>query len=206
MSIADPPTVAALDIDVPVQPPFRPLTASDLEAFPSELPSAGLVDYELDNGRLVIIMAPPGGVHGSVQHRISGYLFSQGELKGHGRGFTETGVILWRNPDRVVSPDVAFIANKSLPTRLSPEGYLETIPGLVVEIRSKGDSVDFVRRKVQHYLKAGVEIVCVVDPTTKTVAIHAAGKAVVTLSESDVLTLPTIIPDFSLPLADVFRE
>jgi Uma2 family endonuclease len=205
MSIAAPPIVPAADVDIPVQPPFRLLTASDLEAFPSELPSAGLVDYELDNGRLVLIMAPPGGVHGSVQLRISGYLFSQGELKGHGRGFTECGVILWRNPDRVVSPDVAFIANKALPTRLSPEGYLETIPGLVVEIRSKGDSAAFVRRKVEHYLKAGVEVVWVVDPTAKTVEVYSAA-GVVSYGEADLLTLPTIIPDFSLPVADVFRE
>jgi Uma2 family endonuclease len=104
-----------------------------------------------------------------------------------------------------VSPDVAFIANKALPTRLSPEGYLETIPGLVVEIRSKGDSAAFVRRKVEHYLKAGVEVVWVVDPTAKTVEVYSAA-GVVSYGEADLLTLPTIIPDFSLPVADVFRE
>jgi Uma2 family endonuclease len=151
-------------------------------------------------------MAPLGGIHGSLQHRISGYLFVHGEQTGVGRGFTETGFILWRNPDRVVSPDVAFITRKSLPACMSPEGYVETIPQLVVEIRSKNDSLDYVRRKVEHYLKAGVEIVWVVDSATKTVAIHSTDKEVATLGEGDSLAMPTIIPDFSLPVADVFRE
>jgi hypothetical protein len=57
MSIVESPTLS--ELDVPVQPACRPLTAADLEAFPAEIPS-GPIDYELDNGRLVLIMAPPG--------------------------------------------------------------------------------------------------------------------------------------------------
>lgn len=36
-------------------------------------------------------------------------------------------MILRRNPDRLVGPDGVFIANRNLPLRYSPEGYLETI-------------------------------------------------------------------------------
>jgi Uma2 family endonuclease len=203
MSIADPLTLP--DVDVPIQPAHRPLTASDLEAFPEELPS-GPVDYELDNGRLVLILAPPGDEHGAVQLNIGAYLKFWGEFKGHGQARTETGLILWRNPDRVVTPDVMFAASKSLPLRTSPEGYWETIPEFVVEVRSKNDSSDFVRRKVEHYLRAGVEVVWVVDPSKKTIELHSVGHEVVKCGTPDILTLPNIIPDFSLPVADVFRE
>ena len=34
-----------------------------------------------------------------------------------------------RNPDTVLSPDVAFISKSKLPVRVTSEGYLETIPG-----------------------------------------------------------------------------
>ncbi len=202
MSLVESPT--APNFEVPIQPPHRLLTAADLEAFPTEIPS-GPIDYELDNGRLVFIMAPPSGVHGSLQSRIAGQLYMHGEMRGLGKSYTEVGLILWRNPDRVVAPDAAFIAAKSLPARLSPEGYLETIPELVVEIRSKGDSAAFVRRKVDHYLKAGVEAAWVVDPEANTIEVHSGGK-VVPYGMADSLTLPTIIPDFSLAVADVFRE
>ncbi len=62
---------------------------------------------------------------------------------------TEVGIVLWRNPDRVVGADVVFVAKKSLPIQRTKEGYLETIPELVVEIRSKNDSLKYVERKVR---------------------------------------------------------
>jgi Uma2 family endonuclease len=187
-----------------IQPGQRLFTAADLEALPIELPS-GPVDYELDNGRLVL-MVPPGNIHGAAQSNIVTQLKIQGELKGHGKARTEVGVVLWRNPDRVVTPDVLFIANKSLPIKESHEGYLETIPELVIEIRSKNDSVKYVQRKVQHYLKAGVEIVWVADPQTRSIAVHSLSREPVILKESDTLQLPIAIPGFSLSVAEVFRD
>jgi Uma2 family endonuclease len=204
MSIVDPPMLS--EQDVAVQPVVRPLTAADLEAFPCELPSGWPVDYELDNGRLVLIMAPPGDVHGAAQSNVAAYLKMHGEHKGHGKARTETGLILWQNPDRVVTPDVMFAAKKSLPLRISPEGYWLTIPELVVEVRSKNDSMKYVERKIEHYLKAGVEIVWVVDPTTRTVAIHTASGSPLVRGQEDVLELPGLITGFSLPVTDVFRD
>ncbi len=189
----------------PLETSTRLLTAADLVAFPSDLPS-GPIDFELDNGRLVPIMVPPGNLHGAAQLRIGTQLMVQGELKGFGKARTEVGVILWKNPDRVVTPDVLFIANKSLPIHTSPEGYLETIPDLVIEIRSKNDSLKFVEQKVRDYLKAGVEVVWVADWTTRTVNVHTKANEVAALTATDVLTLPGLIPDFSLSVADVFYE
>ena len=188
-----------------VQPAQRLFIAADLEALPTELPS-GPIDYELDNGRLVFIMVPPGDIHGAAQLNIGTQLKLQGELKGHGKARTEVGVILWRNPDRVVTPDVLFIAKKSLPIRTSREGYLETIPNLVVEIRSKKDSLKYMQRKVQHYLKAGVEIVWIADWSAMTVTAHTAKDEPIVYSETDTLQLPDLIPGFSLRVADVFRD
>ena len=75
-----------------------------------------------------------------------------------------TWASFWRNPDRLVGADAVFIANSSLPIRESSEGYLETIPDLVVEVRSKNDTLPAVQRKVDDYLTAGVKVVWVVDP------------------------------------------
>jgi Uma2 family endonuclease len=193
----------------PVLQPFdstpRLFTVADLEELPSDLPS-GPIDYELDNGRLVFIMVPPGDIHGAAQSNIVTQLKIQGECEGHGKARTEVGVILWRDPDRVVTPDVLFIAKKSLPIKRSREGYLETIPELVVEVRSKNDSLRFVDRKVAHYLKAGVEVVWVVDPAAKTVTAHTSQGARMDFAETDTLQLPGLIPSFSLPVVNIFQE
>ena len=75
-------------------------------------------------------MPPPGDIHGSSQVKFGTFLMIQGEYKGLGKVRTDVGVILRRNPDRVVSPDALFVATASLPLRRSREGYLETIPDL----------------------------------------------------------------------------
>src|SRR3954452_2052330 len=116
----------------------RLLTVADLAILPRTLPS-GDVKYELNDGRLVV-MAPPGDLHARRQAKIIRYLDSEGEEMGLGEVRGEVAIILRRSPDRVVGADAAFILTKSLPVQKSPEGYLLTIPELVVEVRSKNDS------------------------------------------------------------------
>jgi Uma2 family endonuclease len=189
----------------PLLEPVMPLlTAADLAAMPDELPT-GPVKYELDNGRLIITPAP-GRPHGKCQSRIVSALYTQGELKGHGETLTESGVILWRNQDRILGPDVAFVANSSMPVRESQEGFLETIPDLVVEVRSKNDTLRFLERKADDYLKAGVTVVWLVDPKRKTVAERRGGGATHVYQESDTLVCSDVIPSFRLPLAELFKE
>jgi Uma2 family endonuclease len=188
----------------PAEPPARLLTVADLAALPSELPS-GPVRYELDNGRL-IIMAPPGDVHGAVEANLTADLKTQGERKGLGKvRCGEVGIVLWRNPDRVVGADVVFIAKSSLPLRLSPEGYLETIPHLVVEVRSPNDSQPEVDRKVQDYLRAGVHVVWVADPQAQTVTACRRGQEPQVFAAADTLTAPDVLPGFQVQVQDVFQ-
>jgi Uma2 family endonuclease len=165
--------VAAASRIKPAPPRERLLTVADLAALPSELPS-GTVRYELHNGRLVIV-PPPGDIHGAVQSNTVTEFKVQGERRRLGKARSDVGVILWRNPDHVLAPDALFIANASLPLRLSPEGYLETIPDLAVEVRSKNDTDKEIADKVKDYLKARVKVVWVADPDTKTVTAYRRG-------------------------------
>lgn len=183
----------------------RRWTVADLAALPDELPS-GPVRYELDNGAL-ITMSPPGELHGAYEANLITELKVQGERRGLGKARSgDVGIVLWRNPDRVVGADAAFVAAASLPIRRSPEGYLETIPDLVVEVMSPNDTRPEVQRKVDDYLRAGVRVVWVADPARRTLAIHRPGQAVETLGEADTLTVPEVIPGFALRVADAFVE
>ena len=191
--------------NLPPLPPPKPrlLTVADLAALPDELPS-GPIKYELDNGNLVVI-APPGDTHGAAQNKIGAYLFLHGELVGHGKAYGEVGVILRRNPDRVVGPDACFVANASLPVKLSAEGYLETIPDIVVEVRSKNDTISELERKAGEYLAAGAKLVWVIDPLRSVVVVYEAGHAPRTLGPADALTADGIIPGLRLSITDALR-
>jgi Uma2 family endonuclease len=180
-------------------------TVADLAAMPSEFPS-GTVRYELDNGRL-ISMSPTRNDHGAVESKIDFALQAQGERRGLGKvRVGEVGIILWRNPDRVVGADAVFIANASLPIRQSPEGYLETIPELVVEVVSKNDTRAYTQRKVGDYLHAGVRVVWVADPRRRTITVHRRDVEPVVLHEQDVLTVEDVIPGFQLPVREALEE
>jgi len=187
-----------------VQPSVRLFTVADLAAMPTHLPS-GDVDYELDKGRL-IIMVPPGHIHGSTQASLAIEIGVQGQRRGHGRVYTETTVVLSRNPDTVVVPDAAFVVAAKLPVRESREGYLETIPDLVGEVRSKNDTVAELDRKVADYLTAGVRVVWVADPESKTIAAHRAGSQSRIYRESDTLTIDDVIPGLKLNVADIYSQ
>jgi Uma2 family endonuclease len=185
-------------------PPERCFTVADLAAMPSELPS-GPVCYELDNGRL-IAMSPPGAIHGKIESNITFHLMAQGEMRGLGKVLCgEAAVILWRNPDRVVGTDVLFVANASLPMNLSSEGYLETIPELVVEVRSKNDTEAAVGRKIEDYLKAGVRVVWDVDQSKFTVTAHRNGQSPHVFTDADTLVVEDVNPGFQLAIRDVFQ-
>ena len=191
----------------PVTPPPVPrpaqrlLTAADLAVFPTELPS-GTVRYELNDGVLVV-MSPPGFRHGRTAALIAAELLLQGERQGLGEASDEVGVVLGRSPDRVVGPDAAFILAKSLPARVSPEGYLETIPEFVVEVRSKNDTTPEVVAKVAEYHTAGVQVVWVLDPDDKTVTAHRAGQPPTVLTTADTLT-DALLPGFAVPVDRLF--
>jgi Uma2 family endonuclease len=59
--------------------------------------------------------------------------------------------------------------------------------------------------KIAEYLNAGVVVVCVVDPADKTAELHHSTRPAVTLTIDDELTLPEILPGFSLPLRRLFK-
>ena len=187
----------------PPVPSPRLLTCADVIALPESLPT-GDVRYELDNGRLVIL-APPGDLHGAIQLNIGYELKRQGELAGHGKARTEVGIVLWRDPDRLVGADVAFVAKSSLPLKVTNEGYLETIPDLIVEIRSRNDTLAELMAKARDYLTAGVRIVWLVDPPSRAVLAYHGQSEPQQLGENDALDAGDVIPGFRLTVSDILQ-
>ncbi|MBY0513451.1 MAG: Uma2 family endonuclease [Gemmataceae bacterium] len=177
------------------------LTAADVARLPTSLATTD-VDYELHDGRLVI-MSPPGYRHARVGSRFAAMLYLHGELAGHGVACDEVGVLLRRNPDHLLGPDAAFLTSASLPPRLSPEGYLLTVPELLVEVRSKSNTQPEVDEKVRDYLAAGAVLVWVADPEARTLTVYRSGSAEQVVRDADTLTCP-LIPGFAVPVANLF--
>lgn len=149
-------------------------------------------------------MSPPGYRHGRIQSTLVAYLKDFGEWRGLGHAYTDIGVVISRNPDTVYSPDVAFISSARLPVHESKEGYCETIPDFVAEVRSKNDSSAELARKAEAYLAAGVQTVWIVDPIANTVTVEEPGVPPQSFAAGQTLPPPRALADLRLGVDQLF--
>ena len=148
-------------------------------------------------------MIPAGGDHGEVTAELARIIGNHVHDHSLGRVYgAETGFLLARNPDTVRAPDCAFVRARHAP--VSSRGFVPQAPDLAVEVLSPDDRPGYVREKVAEWLESGTEIVWVVDPRQRTVAIHGGGSSGRTLRESDVLPGGELLPGFEIPVADLF--
>ena len=170
---------------------------------PAVLPDDGWF-YELIEG-VPIRMSPSFGQPGMVASVVVARFVVLAEPGNLGRVFTaDPGFLLARDPDTVVAPDVAFIRTERMPPRSEWRRFMPP-PDIAVEVVSPSDRKGDVADKVARYLAAGVPLVWVFWPASRTVDVHAADREVVVLGEGGVLDGGDVLPGFRLPVADVFR-
>ena len=148
---------------------------------------------------------PAGELHGKIVTRLGGALFGFVEPRSLGTLFaSDSGVWLERDPDTVREPDIAFTSVQRLPLDAWNTGYAEVVPDLVVEIASPRDSRRELHDKARMWLSHSVRLVWVVHPATRTVDVHSAGGAVITLAENEALDGLDVLPGFSCTVTAVF--
>jgi Uma2 family endonuclease len=108
------------------------------------------------------------------------------------------------NPDTVRGADVCFFSYDRLPKGEVPEGLLPNPPDLVIEVRSPSDRWNDLFIKVGEYLKTGVRVVVVLDPSSTTASVYRDDEIQQVLHNSDPLTLPDVLPGFSVPVDRLF--
>ena len=157
---------------------------------------------ELVRGRL-IVREPAGYRHGAVTMSLAGRLFQHVNLTGAGDLLTaETGFTLFRNPDTVRAPDVAFVRRERVPAERS--GFAELAPDLVVEVLSPDDRPGETLAKVGDWLDAGARLVWVIDPERRIARIYRQDGSESVLQASDALLGEDVLPGFSCTLASIF--
>jgi Uma2 family endonuclease len=164
---------------------------------------------ELYQGR-VIRMPGPGIEHGDIQSQLISLLNAFLQPKGMGR-VTGTGCYILKLPDgseAILCPDISYMLPLRKAGAKRRRSYYEATPDLVIEIASPpNDTHPQVQHKVNVFLWAGVPLVWVVWPNTRTVEIWRPSQPQqpsAILHESDTLDGQEIIPDFTCPVSDMF--
>jgi Uma2 family endonuclease len=145
---------------------------------------------------------PAGDRHGRVTMNLTVRLAVHVEREGAGQLFAaETGFTLFRAPDTVRAPDIAFIRRERVPAP-SP-GFLDVAPDLVVEVLSPGDRAGAVLAKVSDWLEAGTALVWVIDPERRLARVYRADGTQAMLTDRDLLDGESVLPGFRCSLAAV---
>src|SRR4051794_13564335 len=131
------------------------------------------VNYELVDGRLV--ERNMGMESSEIAIRIA--LLLGTFLRGHPLGRLFGADASYRcfptAPGKVRKPDVSFIRTSRLPGGRAPRrGHCSIPPDLAVEVVSPDDEATELDQKVDEYLTAGVPLVWLVWPESRTVVVY----------------------------------
>jgi Uma2 family endonuclease len=183
-----------------VSPILTHTTAAEFDALLDRPENADKI-LELIAGEVVEVPSNPAS--SKYSSRISGYLFVY-LLQNDIAHLTGEAGSYWVSGERY-APDVAVLLKARQP-ELADHGYTPIAPDLAVEI-DYPPSVGSRRNlslKLVNYLNAGTTV-WVVLPEHKQVEVYVPGESPRVLNESDTLSLPDILPGFSLPVATIFN-
>lgn len=101
-------------------------------------------------------------------------------------------------------PDVVYVRVARFPKAEMPVGDLFFAPDLVVEVLSAGNSGIEVDEKLDEYLAAGVGLVWIVNPDSRTIHVFRSDGTNRRYRLSETIENEPLLPGFRLLLADIF--
>lgn len=186
-------------------------TREDLRHLES-LPENADKIFELINGRLYITetvggkMPTPSYLHALVVSMLVEILMEFLLTHKIGRLFPDNTGYDLPNGSTLI-PDLSFVAaDRLLPAMITGNQYIA--PDLAVEVVSPSNTPEELSDKVNAYLSAGVKLVWVVYPRTRSIDIYTPqGDGLIQyqkLSAQDTLTGGTVLTGFTVPVDKIF--
>jgi Uma2 family endonuclease len=108
-------------------------------------------------------------------------------------------------PNLVRKADVSFVREGRFPENRVPLGHIRLAPDLAAEIVSPNDLYYEVEEKVAEYRSAGVRLVWIVSPPTRTVLIRRLDGSCAEVGENGELSGEDVLPGFRCPVSALFQ-
>ena len=176
------------------------LTPLETDMTVQEFLESDLERYEYVKGEL-IPMPPTSGEHGDISMSLVVFLAPYVRENQLGRVYTsDTG---FQIGDRVLMPDIAFVASARLPD--DRRKTFSIPPDLAVEVVSPTDAQFRVVEKALTYLSAGTQLVWVIEPIAKTVTVYRSETDIKVLTREDTLTGEDVVEGFSCQVSQLFE-
>lgn len=101
-------------------------------------------------------------------------------------------------------PDVSFVSQERLPTRLRP--YFEIAPDFAVEVVSPTDKASEIELKVKEYQRYKVRLIWIIYPISRSIDVYRLqeGLRLQRYLVGDELSGEEVIPGFTIKVSDIF--
>jgi Uma2 family endonuclease len=110
------------------------------------------------------------------------------------------------HPDRPPRFDVIFLRRNGFPDNRIPDGDVQVVPDLVVDVLSSSIPAYASMARLEDALEAAVPLVWVVNPTGRTIRVYRAGMTTRLFRCGDVIENEPLLPGFRLVVGEVFPE
>lgn len=100
-------------------------------------------------------------------------------------------------------PDIAFLTDEQI--RAGRKDRVQ-VPKFAVEIISTHDKANKVSKKSREYFENGVELLWLIYPDLEEIHASSDGKSYRIFRVGDFCSAEQVIPDFRLPVSDVFKN
>ncbi len=173
------------------------------------------VEYDLDNHYEIIggkrVELPPMSINsGRLASRLARKLGDFAEQHDLGEVNTEVLFDIPLPGVRNRRPDLTFVSYKKWPkNRDAPEeqdAAWDVVPDLAVEVTSPSDKAEELMSKIFDYFESGVRLVWVIYPRQRFVMVYESLTRLRGLTRADDLDGGEVLPNFRLPLAQLFYE
>ncbi|MEH2036483.1 Uma2 family endonuclease [Nostoc sp.] len=185
-------------------------TIPDLEQLQAEYPEWQM---ELVDGNIVV-MGPSDYESEEIgiefARQLANWVRPQklGRVTGSSAGFilptleTENGKEADNEKRNLRAPDVSFVRADKLKT--SKRDFVELVPDLTVEIKSKSDRIKPLVEKIQLFLQLGCTVGILIDPDKSTLTVYRLNQEPIVLHDNDKLTLPDLLPGWELVVSEIW--
>ena len=160
---------------------------------------------ELTAGGELIIMAPTGGTTGSRNADITSQLTNWAKKDGTGLSFDSSTMFILPNGAKR-SPDASWVRRETWDA-LSEEDrdkFVPLCPDFVLELRSRTDSLPFLREKMDEYIAIGAQLGLLIDPRSKQVHVYRSGRPIEVRDNPRTVSGDPILTGFVLDLKDIW--
>ncbi len=186
------------------------MTIADLEQLQAEHPDWQM---ELVEGN-ILVMGPSDYESEEIGSRLLTFLNNWvmprrlGRVTGSSAGFilpTTDGKDSNKGeeqPRNLRAPDVSFVRADTL--KKTKRDFVELLPDLTVEVKSKSDRIKPLVEKIELFLKLGTQVGILIDPDQFTLTVYRLNHPAVVLKDGDTLTIPELLPGWELAVSELW--